>query len=162
MDRGYSGVTRERELLPKEEEGKESFPRRRHGRLTRMLAQGSGMGSWNSRRRGVEARSGMLQGGHGEVCLKTRPCGERLKPSQESRVRKRLDCYLELGLYPEGWREPVRNLSTGWGMTRFEGQFHSETKQRRNSPQPPPQDYWVKIVCLEHLETKALSWQSGR
>lgn len=37
-------------------------------------------------------------------------CGERLKPSQESRVHKRLDCYLELGLYPEGCREALRNF----------------------------------------------------
>lgn len=43
MDTGYSGVAGKRELLPKEEEGKESFPRRRQGRSTRMLAQGSGM-----------------------------------------------------------------------------------------------------------------------
>lgn len=63
------------------------------------------------------------------MCLKERACGERLKPSQESRVPNRLECYLELGLYPEGHREPLRNLSTGWGTIRFERQFHSETKQ---------------------------------
>lgn len=58
-------------------------------------------------------------------------------------------------------------------MIRFEEQFHCETKkkggsalfaekQRRNSLQSPPQEvYEVKIFCLEHLETKTVSWQLG-
>lgn len=81
--------------------------------------------------------------------LKKRVYGEGLTLSQERVVYKGLEHPLEPGLYPEGNREPLRNLSGGWGMLRFEGQFHSETKQkgesapsakkqRRSSPQLLP------------------------
>lgn len=50
--------------------------------------------------------------------------------SRENRVYKGHEHHLELGLYPEGNREPLRNLSEGWGTIRFEGQSHSETKQK--------------------------------
>ena len=85
--------------------------------------------------------------------LKKRVYGEGLKLSQERVVYKGLEYPLEPELYPEGNREPLRNLSEGWGMIRFEGQFHSETKQkgesalsakkqRRNSPQLLPRELY--------------------
>lgn len=85
--------------------------------------------------------------------LKNRVHGEGLTPSQERVVYKGLEHPLEPGLYPEGNREPLRNLSGGWGMIRFEGQFRSETRQkgesapsakkrRRNSPQLLPRELY--------------------
>ena len=69
--------------------------------------------------------------------------------SRESGVYKGLKPRLELRLYLEGNREPLRNLSGGWGIVRFQGQCHSKTKQkgesalsakkqRSNSPAPFP------------------------
>lgn len=54
VNSGHGQDPRERELLQNEEEGKESFPGREHGRMTRMLAQGSGVDSRDSICKGVE------------------------------------------------------------------------------------------------------------
>lgn len=59
--RGTPGLWGEGRPLQNEEGVRESFPRRRHGRMTRMLAQGGGVDSWDSTRRGVEARSSVPQ-----------------------------------------------------------------------------------------------------
>lgn len=54
VNSGHGRDPREGELLQNEEEGKESFPGRKHGR-TRMLDQGSGVDSWDRICKGVES-----------------------------------------------------------------------------------------------------------
>lgn len=77
MNSGHGQDPSEGELLQDEEGGKESFPGRAHGRIIRMLAQGSGVDPEDSIYKDVEAESSTLEDRTSKVH------GMGLKPSQE-------------------------------------------------------------------------------
>ena len=101
------------ELLKNEEGGQTSFPRRRQGRVTGMSELWEvewipGTGHAEMRRHEVACHSEDWQGVPEEDSGQ-----EALQPSQERRVYKGLETPLDLGLYLEGYRKPLRNLSGG-------------------------------------------------